>query len=170
MGGPEPVGNSEKAGFYVREMRRGLDHPLVALELEESFELGRRLGIRIEHPFFDPDLIGFLYRIPPERLVGDGGPDRHLARDLVAKAFPDLGFSTLKKSDARGLFRGLAMTEGLEIWRRLGGPRELAKLGIVEPSGVEREVDCMIHGSNSAAIFRLWDLINAEVWLRGRAT
>ncbi|MFQ5525135.1 MAG: asparagine synthase-related protein [Thermoanaerobaculia bacterium] len=161
----EPLGVSS---LYVREMRRGLDHALLSLEFEESFELGRRIGIRLAHPFFDPDLVAFLYRIPPEQLVGDGGPDRRLIRDLTSEAFPELGFGSLKKSDARGFFRLAAAREGIELWRALGGPTELARLGIVDARGVEAEIATLMKQERSPGIFRLWDFINTEAWLRGR--
>jgi hypothetical protein len=41
--------------FYEREMRTALDHPLMAMEAEEYFEFGRRLGVHIVHPYCDSD-------------------------------------------------------------------------------------------------------------------
>lgn len=167
-------GRSRAAGgvtesFYVREMRRGLDHPLLGLELEESFEMGRRLGIQFAHPFLDPDLVAYLYRLPPEGLVGSGGPDRALVRDGLASRFPDLGFDRQRKSDARQFFAELARAEGVRIWRRLGGPRALEELGIVDGRGVAVEIGAMLSSTNEATgLFRLWDLINLEQWLRQR--
>lgn len=165
----EPAEDLSGAGFYVREMRRGLDHPLVALELEESFEMGRRLDLRIGHPFLDSDLVEYLYRVPPSVLIGSGGPDRALVRDRLAQRFPEVGFEGLRKSDARPFFARLARTEGERVWRELGGPRELERLGIVDGRGVEAEVEKMLCVQGpTAGTFRLWDLINLERWLRSR--
>src|SRR5690606_38973509 len=58
---PEPA----PYGYYVREMRRALLHPLIAYDLEESFEMGRRQGVRLRHPFWDAPLVEFLCRVPP---------------------------------------------------------------------------------------------------------
>lgn len=155
--------------FYVREMRRGLDHPLLALELEESFEIGRRLGVRFAHPFLDPDLVEYLYRFRPEVLIGMGGPDRALVRDGLAERFPDLGFDRLRKSDARSFFAELARTEGARVWRRLGGPSALERLGIVDGRRLESELGPMLSSTKTTSgWYRLWDLINLEQWLRAR--
>ena len=43
-----------------------LDHPLVAMELEETFEQSRRLDMRILPPYWDAELVRFLYRTPPD--------------------------------------------------------------------------------------------------------
>ncbi|MCP4204742.1 MAG: hypothetical protein GY769_22775 [bacterium] len=156
------------SSFYVREMRRGLDHPLVALELEESFELGRRFDVKLAHPFFDPDLVEFLYRVPPRLLIGDGGPDRKLVRRMLELRFPDLGFDSLRKSDARAFFGQLVRAEGRRLWQALGGARELGRLGILDPRAVEEEVGAMLDGGRSNTLFRFWDLVNLERWLRGQ--
>src|SRR5262249_35158408 len=41
-------------GFYMREARTGLDHPLISWMNEERFEMGKRFGIRFLDPFLDP--------------------------------------------------------------------------------------------------------------------
>src|SRR5262249_45079480 len=46
--------------FYVREMQRSFDHPLVSWEFEETFENGQRLGVTIQSPFLDADVVAFL--------------------------------------------------------------------------------------------------------------
>ena len=151
-------------------VRRGLDHPLLALELEESFELGRRLGVKLVHPFFDPDLVEFLYRVPPRVLVADGGPDRKLIREPLARKFPDLGFACLRKSDARAFFVDLVRTDDARLWQELGGATKLQELGIVDGRGVGLETTMILDNAGTTSAFRLWDLINLERWLRQRSS
>lgn len=43
-----------------------LENTITAMENEESFERGLRLGIHTYSPFWDPDLDRFLARVPPE--------------------------------------------------------------------------------------------------------
>jgi asparagine synthase (glutamine-hydrolysing) len=59
-------------GFYRRDARTALDHPLMAIELEEHFEFSRRVGVRLLHPYWDADLVDLLARIPPP-LLNRGG-------------------------------------------------------------------------------------------------
>ena len=47
---------------YFAEIRSGLEHPLVSMELEELYTQGRRLGLRILQPFWDAQLVDFLDR------------------------------------------------------------------------------------------------------------
>ena len=63
-------------GFYLREVRQGMVNALISWELEEQHEFGRQAGVRILHPYWDPDLIDMLYRTPPDRLMR-GGRQRH---------------------------------------------------------------------------------------------
>ena len=48
---PEPSGGY---GFYFRGMDSPVLHPERSREQEEDFEVGRRLGLRIQHPYWDP--------------------------------------------------------------------------------------------------------------------
>ena len=47
----------ERYRAYRRTVSRGaLDSPMVAFELEEFYESGRELGVRLLHPFWDAAL------------------------------------------------------------------------------------------------------------------
>src|SRR5207302_7862470 len=83
------VRGREPGGFYFRELRRTLDHPLVALELEEIFESGRRVGLRVLQPFWDAELVQLLSRIPPRRL-NLGGRSKGLVRTALNQRFQHL--------------------------------------------------------------------------------
>ena len=45
----------DTGGFYFRELWECLDHPLTAMEMEEVFESGTRMGLRILMPYWDAD-------------------------------------------------------------------------------------------------------------------
>ena len=51
----------DTGGFYFSELWDALDHPLTAMEMEEVFELGTRMGLRILMPYWDADLLEMLY-------------------------------------------------------------------------------------------------------------
>jgi hypothetical protein len=88
-------------GFYLREVRTGLAHPLTSWELEEYYEFGNREGIRILHPYWDPDLVDLLYRTPPTALLA-GGRAKGLVRQDLAVRFPGLGLGSQRKVSATG--------------------------------------------------------------------
>ena len=153
-------------GFYVREMRTALDHPLVSIEAEEVFENGRRLGMRFLHPFLDADLVDLLYRVPPQHL-NRGERSKGLVRDALARRFPGLGFQRQKKILVKDYFSSVMFGEGAALWRSLGGPRALAEMGIIDGSATEKMIQ-QIFGKNPAEAFRVCELLYLETWLRPR--
>jgi asparagine synthase (glutamine-hydrolysing) len=73
--GEEAVSNLEwerSGSFYLQQGRMSLDHAVVSMELEELFENGRHLGLRMTQPYWDPDLVDLLYRVPPDVLTRGG--------------------------------------------------------------------------------------------------
>jgi asparagine synthetase B (glutamine-hydrolysing) len=157
-----------EGGFYLQEIRAGMDHPLMALELEETFELGRRLGVKILHPYWDADLVDMLYRTPP-RLLNRGGRSKGLVRDSVARRFPSLGFKRQKKVVATSFFRSILSREGPAAWKQLGGVRALADLGVVDPAATESTFAAIMSGQDPESIYGLWDVLSLETWVRSRA-
>ena len=65
---------------FVGEALPLFEHPLQAMEREEVFERGRRLGMETFMPFWDVDLVEFLSRVPPRLRNED-----HLSKSLVRK-------------------------------------------------------------------------------------
>ena len=107
-----PAGAGRKyPRVYFAEIRSGLEHPLVSMELEELYTQGRRLGLRILQPFWDAQLVDFLYRTPPP-LLNEGGRSKALVRRAVARRFPGLGFEHQRKVAATGFVRALIEDEG----------------------------------------------------------
>lgn len=153
-------------GFYRDELRRGLDHAIVAMEMEENFENTRMTGVRTPAPFQDADLVDFLYRVPPE-LLDRGGRAKGLVRANLARRFPELGFERQKKISALSFYRGVALEQGESAWQQLGGVPALADLGVLDPNAFERELRSILAGREIEA-FHVWDVLNLEAWTRSR--
>jgi hypothetical protein len=164
-GGPNEAGRNPR--LYIREMRSSLDHPLVAMELEELFEHGRRAGVRVLQPYWDAPLVEFLYRTPPA-LLNRGGLAKGLVRETVARRFPMLGFETQRKVTATGFARSLVREEGRRAWRELGGARVLADAGIVEARTLNERVSRILHNPESQEFHSVWDVLALETWVRLR--
>jgi asparagine synthase (glutamine-hydrolysing) len=160
---PLPRGQS----FYVREMRRAFDHPLVSWEFEETFENGQHLGVTIQSPFLDADVVAFLCRVPPA-LLNRGGVAKGLVRQMVAEQFPGLGFERQKKVLATNFFLDRMLKEGAHAWQVLGGVPALGQLGLVDEAAVRLAVETILTQRQAGQAFRVWDLLNLESWVRPR--
>jgi asparagine synthase (glutamine-hydrolysing) len=153
---------------YRAEMNESLDHPLVAMELEEYFDAGRRLGVRFGHPFWDADLLSFLYRTPPE-LLNQGGRSKGLVRSTLARRFPELGFERQRKVSGTPVSRRIFVEQGGAAWRKLGGATALADLGVVDANAVFDQVNGLLSirpVANNVHSYRIWDLVSLEAWAR----
>jgi asparagine synthase (glutamine-hydrolysing) len=160
---PLPCGES----FYVREMRRAFDHPLVSWEFEETFENGQHLGVTIQSPFLDADVVAFLCRVPPT-LLNRGGVAKGLVRRMVAERFPGLGFERQKKVVVTNFFLDRMLKEGAYAWQEFGGVPTLGQLGLVDESAVRLTVETILTRRQAGQAFRIWDLLNLESWVRPR--
>ena len=164
-GAPKPA---RPGHMYRAEMDSSLDHALVAMEQEELFDAGRRLGVRFGHPFWDPDLLAFLYRTPPE-LLNQGGRSKGLVRSMLARRFPELGFERQRKVTAAPVSRRIFVEEGGAAWRRLGGAMALSDLGIVDASAVSDLIEGLLNHrpvENNVHSYMIWDIVSLEAWAR----
>jgi len=152
---------------YMREVRRALDHPIVATELEEVFERGRQIGAPILSPFLDADLASFLYVTPPKLLMV-GGRTKGLIRGYVSRRFPDLGFERQRKLNANEFFATTLVGEGRAIWREIGGARALAALGVVDLPAADAAMQRIFDGKEPLEAYRVWYVLSLEAWLRPR--
>ena len=155
-------------GFYQREARLALRHPAVAHDMEETQEFGRRHGMRMLHPFWDVDVIELAYRVPPDLLMQDGRSKWLLRRRLTAR-LPGLGLESRGKVSARGVFKDLLGRQAPPILQKLGGPQELARIGVVRASGIESSGQPPSLTERWGGFGRLWTLLNLETWVRQRA-
>jgi asparagine synthase (glutamine-hydrolysing) len=154
-------------GSYVAELRSSLEHALPAMDMEEYFESGRAVGAHVLHPFWDADLLGFLYRVPPE-LLNRGGTSKSLVREALGRRFPKLGFERQRKVSGLNFYQSLMLREGSIAWRSMGGTPALASAGIVDKAVVDNMVDTIIATGRLDDSHRIWDLLNLESWVRSR--
>jgi hypothetical protein len=162
-----PPARPGPGGFYDRELRTALTHPLVAMEYEEHFEFGRRVGVSLLHPYLDPDLVQLLYGMSPDALVS-GGRTKGLVRDTVARQFPDLGFERARKVNASGFFRGVLQREGPAAWQARDGARTLSDLGVFASSTFEPIAHDLFAGRRPHDNYLVWNVLNLESWVRAR--
>jgi len=166
----EGVGDREwerSRSFYLQEGRISLDHAIVSMEMEEVFENGRHLGVRMAQPYWDPDLVDLLYRIPPD-VLNRGGRAKGLVRQTLARRFPDLGLERQKKVIATDYFTSVMLGQGREIWQQMGGAQALAELGVVDGSRVQQAAQHLFSSGTARAANRIWNILNLEAWVRPR--
>jgi asparagine synthase (glutamine-hydrolysing) len=150
-------------GFYLREMRTGLEHPIVTMELEERHEVGRRLGLQFLHPFWDADLVDLLFRTPPALLDRDGR-SKGLIRQTLEQRFPELGLGAQKKVAATSFHQSLMLAEAARLRALVGPFRALGALGVVDPVAAAAAVDRAFGSGRN--LHHAWDLLNLETWTR----
>jgi hypothetical protein len=166
----QSLGRSDEVGaqgpqpelLYLRYHRR-----LVEMDLEDDFEIGRQLGLRVLNPFWDADVVDFLYRIPPA-LLNRGGRTKGLVRGTLARRFPGLGFERQRKLVLFNFYRDRVLTEGPAAWREMGGVPSLSELGLVDASRLHENVTAIFSGRRLQQFARIWDVLNLETWLRPR--
>jgi asparagine synthetase B (glutamine-hydrolysing) len=153
---------------YFEELRRSLDHPLVAMEMEETFDQSRRIGAPIRAAYWDADLVQLLYRVPVETL-NRAGRAKGLVREALAQRFPELGFERQRKVLSIRFATSLLAAEAATAWRSLDGAHALGETGIAEPKSAEPEIGRLLtDGSNPRTMQRVWEILNLESWLRAR--
>jgi asparagine synthase (glutamine-hydrolysing) len=150
---------------YLRRLRATFRNFVSMTALEESFEFGRRVDLRILHPFWDADLVEFLCRVPP-RLLHKGDRSKALIRKMLKKRFPSLGLDRQKKIEQDDLLVTLMRERGPRVWKNLGGAKKLADLGLVDSKRLERKVRSDVFNNKDKDVYWFWMLINLESWLR----
>jgi asparagine synthase (glutamine-hydrolysing) len=158
----EARGLPKPTEFYLRNVRGIFTAVSRSMELEESFELGRSVGVRLLQPFWDVDLVTFLYRTPPEFLEWNGRTKGPIRR-LVAERLPGLGFESQRKVTIGTVWRDMMTAEVPYAWQKMGGLAALPALGLVDMAALERAM-----GGRSWNAFRLTGTLNVEAWLRPR--
>lgn len=161
---PEPSGGY---GFYFRGMDSPLLHPERSREQEEEFAIGRALGLRVQHPYWDPDLVSFLCRVPPRLLLANGR-EKGLVRETTNRRFPGAGFERQRKVSAVTFFKDRLEAEALPHWRKMGGGTALASIGIVDPRLVDPTTEAPSPAGRLRRLNELWELMALEAWTRRR--
>ncbi|HVT44383.1 MAG TPA: asparagine synthase-related protein [Thermoanaerobaculia bacterium] len=156
----------EVTKFYLRDGRRGLDHPLLSVESEELFEHARRAGLAIRFPYLDADLVDLLYRTPPEHL-NRGDRSKALARESIRRRFPQLGIDRQKKVSSSDFFLEIMSEHGLAQLQRIRGPEILADLGVISPQQFLRSMRKAVEEGDRRGLGSLHGVLMVESWLRG---
>jgi len=121
----------------------------------------------MRHPFWDADLVDMLCRTHPD-VLNRGGRAKGLVREAIEARFPKLGFGVQRKVPATEYSRQLLRGEGALAWRRLGGVPGLAALGIVNAEAARAEGDRALRGKEPRELYRTWELLKLETWVRAR--
>jgi asparagine synthase (glutamine-hydrolysing) len=153
--------------FYMRDNASSYFHPLSSSDREEDFEVGKLIGQRLDHPYWDARLIRRLFEIPPEWL-SHHGYSKGIVRGPIAKRFPGLGLEKKKKVFATSFFIELMRRELCPAWESTGGPKALAKLGVVDGRILDSEKSEVIPDGNAYQLHCFWFLLNMESWLRAK--
>ena len=151
--------------FYLEDVRWSIEHPLTSMELEEIFEMGRWLGVRFLHPYWDAEVADILYRTPPLLLFG-GGRAKSVVRETMARRFPALGLDRQKKRAGTAYFCEVLDREVPDLWRNNGDLSASADLGIVDPQAAAAMASKSIESNVGMGLVRIWDLMNVESWIR----
>lgn len=153
-----------EGGFYARELRAFLTDPLMSLFFEEQHELGRSIGVRYQHPYWDADLVEHMYRTPPEILTR-GNRTKGLVRAAVDRRFPGLGFKAQRKVLAFSFFATTVATEAKRLAPEFWNFSALGDLGIVDPHGARAYVEAAFDQSPRTMV-QAWRLVTLEAWTR----
>jgi len=156
-----------KHGFYFSSLPKSFINVLKSIEFEEDFEIGSSLGLRIVPPYYDPDLLEVLLRIPPETLH-KGGREKGVVRETLDRRFPALKFEKQKKASAIQFFQSILLTEGPNLWQKLGGGRVLAQLGIVDLKVSDGILRDSLSSNLHFHTHRIWELLSMEAWTRAQ--
>ena len=159
--------NEKTSSHYLRQVRTGIDHPLVSMGLEESFDNMRRMGLKKSPPFLDHELVDFLYRTPPE-LLNKGKRTKGLIRDMLVRRYPEFGFETLRKVVATNFYRKTLVNQGKKAWDYLGnGHSELERMGVIDKESLDLQVqDIVSHKELTQNAWIIWYTLTLEAWVR----
>jgi asparagine synthetase B (glutamine-hydrolysing) len=154
------------SSFYCDDCRASLDYVTVSMELERTFEDGRKAGLPIHEPYWDADLQDFLYRIRPEMLQ-QGGRTKGLVRQMLTRRFPELGFERQRKVIADSFASDIFVNEIPKALREMGGAQALVELGIVDKRRLDEAITRFATDpSERSRSFLLWHVLSLESWAR----
>lgn len=152
--------------FYLREGQLSLDHALISLEMEEVFDSGRETGLPVRMPYWDAELVDFLYRVRPEAL-NEGGRSKGLVRQMLSRRFPELGFERQRKVLATDYFTQTMARQAPAAWERMGGVSALEDLGIVKKTALQSAMENVFDRQYNQGVARIWNALTLEAWVRG---
>jgi asparagine synthetase B (glutamine-hydrolysing) len=165
-------------GAYLSDVIPFFENVVVAMEREEAYERGRRLGLEPFMPFWDPGVVDFLVRTPPS-LLHSGHRSKGILRMRLADRFPEAGFRDQKKVLITAFSTSVLTEQIPRAWKQYGGAPTLTASGIVDGKNLELAVQTSLGrlqgrgtrgGSDvlefSALAHKLWSILNLEAWTR----
>ena len=152
-----------QGGYYLKALMSRIDRQRFGMLREERFETSLIAGYCKHAPLLDDEIIEYLVRVPPDKL-NLNRRSKGLARHMLEKRYPGLGFDTQKKSHY-GTFRRQILEQGVEpAWRRLAGAPTLAQLGIVEAKKVTEFAQKSIADRSFTGMYILGLIMQIELW------
>jgi hypothetical protein len=152
------------AGFYMREIEASLGHTLVAWEAEEQGAAAARAGIRLAHPYWDPDLVELMLRTPP-RVLNAGGRSKGLVRQSLHRRFPEIGLGDQRKVSAISFWEAERRREGPALLAAAGDFPALSRLGLVDGQSLAVSVHRNLT-MNKPKGKHIWLPLGLEMWVR----
>jgi asparagine synthetase B (glutamine-hydrolysing) len=153
--------------LYSRSREHLLVHPNISVNFEDAFHGGARHGIPIRMPFYDVDLVEFLYSLDPSVLLHNG-QIKWLAQEFLAPRVPQLARRWPKTVYGDALWALVVRSQGLDALSMLGGTEVLENLGIVDGQRLRETLEKGSIGLDAAEIASLWHALNLESWLGSR--
>ena len=135
------------------------------MEMEETFEQGRRLQMRLRAPYWDSELLSYLYRTPPE-LLNRGGWSKGLVRESVARRFPAFGFERQRKVSATSFARSELQRAGALARSRLAAQQRSKTPGSWIGGPMRAHLEQLLAEPRARRFNVIWDLLSLECWLR----
>ena len=128
--------------------------------------MGRRTGVPVREPFWDPDLIDLLVRVRPQARSTDGLA-KALVRRPLARRFPELGFERQRKSWMGRALQSVLESQTVAARQAVGPLRNLVELGVIDDRQLAAVTEDALAGR--ASRWRLgwaWEALNLEAWTR----
>jgi len=161
---------SSAGSRYLQEGRIAFDHPLISWDLEEYFNVYGRNNLRLLQPYWDPDLVEWLYRTPPF-MLNHGGRNKGLVRAWLAREFPNLGFERQVKLEATSFYVSSVRRESRALWNELGSARVLGELGVVDAHELTPYLERLLGNEQTGLdAHRVWAVLNLESWARAHVS
>jgi len=165
-------------GSYLSDVVPYFENIVVAMEREEAFERGRRLGLEPFMPFWDPEVVDFLVRTPP-RLLHSGQRAKGILRGTLARRFPTGGFDDQKKILITDFSTAMLTEQIPRAWEEYHGAPRLSASGIVDETALQSAFRTSLmklqgreRGDDSNVLefsmlaHKLWSVLNLEAWAR----
>jgi asparagine synthetase B (glutamine-hydrolysing) len=158
---------SAMGSHYWAEARKSLHHPIVVMEMENKFEMGREAGVRFVEPYWDPRVVELLYRTPPD-VLNAGGNAKALAHQIIRREMPAFKIPAQKKLALSDFYRARVRGEAAALWQQMKGAQVLADLGIVDAAALNARVARILEQRDSRDLWLIPHVLTVEAWVRER--